>query len=366
VNNRSKFNKMDDIKLKHETTVDTIRCPITLSIFFDPVVAYDGITYERNAIMSWFTKSNKSPLTCEKIRKSLFDNLLVKNLVCNILNDFPELKNDQYVPNIEYINNKEIIQKFIKKKKFNRLIIYNDYNLNDIIKRDIMSLLIKNCPTNVLKHIFSNSIENKNGDNKSSINYYKKYAHGIFKCKLDNHQLNQLMSLFRFGSIEIIKYCFTNKIRPFYFIKAKIGDYTRYHLDTLKDLFSSMISNRILHPVDLMDLIKKNDVLLNAYLMYSMQSKVGEFINLIEDVSDSNRDEDEDEDEDEFDIDEDEINIVINESDEDESDEDESDEDESDEDESDEDQSDEEESDEEEPPVVKKKRSYKRKLTTCC
>ncbi|KAK9809134.1 hypothetical protein WJX72_009911 [[Myrmecia] bisecta] len=48
----------------HEGIVqDTIRCPITLSIMRDPVVAADGFTYERSAIECWLQTSNTSPMT---------------------------------------------------------------------------------------------------------------------------------------------------------------------------------------------------------------------------------------------------------------------------------------------------------------
>ena len=38
-------------------------CPITHMIYKDPVLASDGITYEREAINTWLEASDKSPLT---------------------------------------------------------------------------------------------------------------------------------------------------------------------------------------------------------------------------------------------------------------------------------------------------------------
>jgi hypothetical protein len=40
-----------------------LRCPITLNLMIDPVVAHDGITYEREALESWLKKENTSPLS---------------------------------------------------------------------------------------------------------------------------------------------------------------------------------------------------------------------------------------------------------------------------------------------------------------
>ncbi|CAG0919058.1 unnamed protein product [Notodromas monacha] len=51
-------------------------CPITHNLMIDPVVARDGYTYEKSAILEWFSKSHKSPLT-NQIMESL---ALVPNL----------------------------------------------------------------------------------------------------------------------------------------------------------------------------------------------------------------------------------------------------------------------------------------------
>ena len=40
-----------------------LRCPITRELLKDPVVAADGHTYERSAILQWFTQSTRSPMT---------------------------------------------------------------------------------------------------------------------------------------------------------------------------------------------------------------------------------------------------------------------------------------------------------------
>ena len=42
-------------------------CPITFSLFFDPVIAEDGHTYERSAIIDWIQRNSTSPLTRETI-----------------------------------------------------------------------------------------------------------------------------------------------------------------------------------------------------------------------------------------------------------------------------------------------------------
>jgi len=46
---------------------DEFVCPITCEIIREPVVALDGFVYEKDAIESWFTQSNRSPTTNEPL-----------------------------------------------------------------------------------------------------------------------------------------------------------------------------------------------------------------------------------------------------------------------------------------------------------
>ena len=56
-------------------------CPITQSPFKDPVVASDGHTYEREAIVAWMNKALTSPMTREEISPVLFPNLKMKQVL---------------------------------------------------------------------------------------------------------------------------------------------------------------------------------------------------------------------------------------------------------------------------------------------
>ena len=57
------------------------QCHLSRSIFDDPVIAEDGLTYSRNKIEQWFVKFNLSPLTNEKIGQTLVPNLALKTAV---------------------------------------------------------------------------------------------------------------------------------------------------------------------------------------------------------------------------------------------------------------------------------------------
>jgi len=63
---------------KHSPTT----CPITLSRMTDPVIAKDGITYERSAIEAWLREHGTSPSTRERMRiRDLVPNRAIRELL---------------------------------------------------------------------------------------------------------------------------------------------------------------------------------------------------------------------------------------------------------------------------------------------
>lgn len=73
-----------------------LRCPITLNLMVDPVVASDGITYEREALVSWLKKESTSPLSgAELASKKIFPNLLVRSLCEDFVNDSKDQKSEK-------------------------------------------------------------------------------------------------------------------------------------------------------------------------------------------------------------------------------------------------------------------------------
>ena len=58
------------------------QCPITHQLFQDPVVAEDGYTYEREAIINWINTNGTSPVTRQPLSiNQLRPNLTIKNMV---------------------------------------------------------------------------------------------------------------------------------------------------------------------------------------------------------------------------------------------------------------------------------------------
>lgn len=57
-------------------------CPVSMEVFCDPVVASDGITYEKKIIDEWLAKSDLSPMTGEKLScRFTFPNIAMKQWI---------------------------------------------------------------------------------------------------------------------------------------------------------------------------------------------------------------------------------------------------------------------------------------------
>ena len=57
-------------------------CPITWEIMTDPVIAADGRTYERQAILHWFQRRRTSPMTNLPMNSQIIiPNIQLKNLI---------------------------------------------------------------------------------------------------------------------------------------------------------------------------------------------------------------------------------------------------------------------------------------------
>ncbi len=62
-------------------TTDLLRCPITMELFRDPVLAPDGNTYEKQAIEEWVRNHGTSPMTLEPLSiEQLYPNRIIKQL----------------------------------------------------------------------------------------------------------------------------------------------------------------------------------------------------------------------------------------------------------------------------------------------
>lgn len=60
-----------------------LECPITHEIMTDPVVAEDGHTYERSALVIWLNRSSISPLTRNRMGRAMLPNLTLKSIIAS-------------------------------------------------------------------------------------------------------------------------------------------------------------------------------------------------------------------------------------------------------------------------------------------
>lgn len=89
------FKKLDKLIKILTSSGSNCRCPISYELFIDPVIASDGHTYERDAILEIFKNSSpKSPLTREFLEKVLKENLFVKNYVNSMIDEYNHCKTE--------------------------------------------------------------------------------------------------------------------------------------------------------------------------------------------------------------------------------------------------------------------------------
>ena len=76
---------------------------ISAEIMVDPLSTVDGHTYERGAILRWFARSGKSPLTGSQLgSKVLVPNIALRKSIRRYLEKRPELgRRDQARPGLE-------------------------------------------------------------------------------------------------------------------------------------------------------------------------------------------------------------------------------------------------------------------------
>ena len=68
------------LSLLQDIAPDDLCCPLSFSLYEDPVVTCDGHTYSRAEIERWFLRSDRSPITNEKLEtKVVYPNLYLRS-----------------------------------------------------------------------------------------------------------------------------------------------------------------------------------------------------------------------------------------------------------------------------------------------
>ena len=98
-------------------------------IFNDPVVASDGITYERTEIEKWLSSHSTSPITKKPMDNKLVCNIFVKKMVVEFLEkNHEKYGEEQYKLSNTYSDNKMKILNCIKNGMYNELMKYTMYD----------------------------------------------------------------------------------------------------------------------------------------------------------------------------------------------------------------------------------------------
>ena len=87
-------------------------CPISKSIFYNPVILSDGHTYEKMHILEWLKYNNKSPMTNRNlVNKNISPNILIRGMVRDWISDIEIKYNIEHKKNIQNEENKQNTKK---------------------------------------------------------------------------------------------------------------------------------------------------------------------------------------------------------------------------------------------------------------
>lgn len=156
-----------------------IKCPITREIMYDPVVASDGVVYERDAIEKWLSMNSHSPVTKESLKKDIYDCSILKRYIDQYIKDNPKKKKKQYEPSFDYNDNKDQINKFISSNQFNKLLNYKNYDIKNMCL--YINHMVSNCSQlDIINYVIRNCINIKEYLDGSAYNLLQRL------CKKDN------------------------------------------------------------------------------------------------------------------------------------------------------------------------------------
>lgn len=152
-------------------------CPITLSIFYEPVLASDCQVYEKKVIEEWYNKHKTSPITREILDPQFIKEVEIENQVKEYLFLHPE----------EIIN------------------VFNPFDINDIINKGEYNK-IQLFPYIDLNLITSNSLV-KYLKNVNDFNNLKIFIDKILDLEVIINNKSKLINyLCMYSNFEIIKY----------------------------------------------------------------------------------------------------------------------------------------------------------------
>jgi hypothetical protein len=82
-------------KTTRSSVLEELKCPISLALPIDPVMAEDGKIYERKFIKEWLQEHDTSPVTRAVIGKNLVASTLIKTLIENAVEESEDGTSDE-------------------------------------------------------------------------------------------------------------------------------------------------------------------------------------------------------------------------------------------------------------------------------
>ena len=146
-----------------------LTCPLTKQIYYNPVVAEDGYTYESIAFKDWVKYNKKSPVTGESIRSLTIPNRRMKEIVEIYLEENPDNRTKQFMFKKIYHYFRDEFISSLNAGRYEELYNFSHFLINDQVvycngrKKQvdtIVSYLSKHCKDkDVFNYIIDNALD---------------------------------------------------------------------------------------------------------------------------------------------------------------------------------------------------------------
>ena len=160
---------------------DSYLCPLTKKLYYSPVLCSDGFFYEKKAIKQRFAdKQYTSPNTGEPISQKFRIVPHFNYMLHLFYRDHPEELCNRYDPHETHSDNKVIVSQIIKKRKFNKLVKYKKFDLQELFKNNLLIRLLKHAEEDIIQYVIDNIIDlemsNEHYKNWYLIHYVTRYC----------------------------------------------------------------------------------------------------------------------------------------------------------------------------------------------
>ncbi|RYE12171.1 MAG: hypothetical protein EOP34_11340, partial [Rickettsiales bacterium] len=202
--------------------VNLCKCPISKQIFCDPVIASDGITYEKTEILGWMKTRESSPVTRQSLGKYLVSNVSIKSLTLSLVeNNFVD-KDDIY--RIIYTT-ADFIKQGLKENDISKI----THISFEFVKEESIQKFFEEIKSDRIVQLFKNAAEILDG-----LQYVLQYAPSDIKL--------ELVKLFNLSIFADKKY-FNDYSLIHLALKYCTQDIVEYILDSNPDLESVTKNN---------------------------------------------------------------------------------------------------------------------------